>query len=278
MENVSFSKAGSDWCEDRCFVCDDFGYVLDGATSMFAGSVGDKHSSAEWWSSKWDKYLKTALKDKDKAITQILRNGIKKFSKEILNFLDEDKQKDFPNTTIALFRKQKGYFEFYVLGDSPLYVETASGNVIEFEDTQNVICDSIKMEIVKSKLNGKDFVNARYDFKDLFLKFRHELNHFGGAYALSGDEESVNHGIYRVIPSEIVKKIVAVSDGFSAYYDIFKLENKEDFVKKTNTTCDVQSKYDKMFLVQEDDANCNKFPRFKKRDDASIIIYYNNNR
>ena len=71
-----------------------------------------------------------------------------------------------------------------------------------------------------------------------------------------------------------IKQIIGLTDGFSQLYEVFKVFTYEELVNLINNKkISLDNLYDTLFTLQENDSNCNRYPRFKIRDDASIFNY-----
>ena len=124
MKNFVFTKEGRAWNEDRCYSCDDFAFVLDGATGLYNQKFSDMNTDAEWFSDWWREYLKDALKDMNKSIPEILVTGVEQEKAVFYKMADgKEPVKDFPSACISIARRRNGLVEIYTLGDSPIVVQ-----------------------------------------------------------------------------------------------------------------------------------------------------------
>ena len=64
MEHFYFSQGGREWNEDRAYSCEDFAFVLDGATSLYPEKYSNFSTDAEWYSNWWCEFLKVELHNK----------------------------------------------------------------------------------------------------------------------------------------------------------------------------------------------------------------------
>ena len=116
-------------------------------------------------------------------------------------------------------------------------------------------------------------LEARKHCNQEVLDLRKAKNSSSGYWILELNEEAVEHCIYGKIKIINNTSIYLTSDGFSQYYDTFDLANGYeefiDIVKDSN----IDELYNKLYDKQEEDSQCNNFPRLKKRDDASIIYF-----
>jgi len=50
-----------------------------------------------------------------------------------------------------------------------------------------------------------------------------------------------------------------------------KFITPEELINNINCKKDAEKIYNKLFIMQEEDKNCNQFVRFKIRDDATLV-------
>lgn len=275
MNYFSFSKAGREWNEDRCYVCENFGFVLDGSTCLIKQKYSNFHTDAEWFSNRWSEYLINNLSNMKVSIADIVKKGIKIIVQEFKELTNETTFKDFPSSTISIFRIRNNFLEFYVLGDSPIIVETKYGNCFEIISQDIALNDNINKEIIYDYAvkHNMDMVLARQEFPNPIMEGRENKNKFGGYFVLSDSVDAVEHALIGSMPLQLVGKVMILSDGYSQIYDVFKKLTIKELSNKINTIKDVEKFYKFLCDLQNKDKGCNKFLRTKIRDDSSIVVY-----
>lgn len=273
MKTFSLSYKSKQWNEDFAYACNDYGFVLDGATAVTNQKFSALDSDAEWYSMTMGRFLINNLGDKDKSIFEIIKKGIKSIKKEYKNFSGDSEVLDFPSSTLSLARIVDENIEFYTICDSMILVEDIFGNVFEIFDSRNAVNDSIRMSYILDKVNNERLTvpEVRVKYPDIIFNGRKLRNTIGHQYVLADDEKVVDNGIFFSMQKSFVKKIVILSDGFSQCFDLFKFVSAEEFVKKINCEEDAIKFYKKLTKMQNKDADCKKFLRFKKTDDASLV-------
>ncbi|MBE7075868.1 MAG: hypothetical protein E7375_02210 [Clostridiales bacterium] len=267
-----FTRAGRDWNEDKGFVCKDFGFVLDGATTVVNQKFSNCESDAQWSSNWWNDYLKEALTDKNKSIAQILKVGVKKSTKEFRKFA-KGHIEDFPSCTASIVRRLGDKIEFYVLANSPIVVRAKTGQVFTIIDPLNNIMTDI-IGVIYKDLALKENITipeAKKKYPEHILDGRKIKNTFGGYYVLANSAEAVNHGIYTTIDANLIDKVLIMSDGFSQVFDLMKFISPEEMTDKINSVEDAERVYNKLYEIQEMDKEEDKYFRFKVRDDATLV-------
>lgn len=274
MENFMFTHAGMEWNEDRGYVCEDFGFVLDGATSLLGENYTNFATDAEWYSNRWCEYLKVALKDKSKSILSILEEGFESIVEEYKNIAGGRSTKDFPGSTVSIVRENGEEIEMYVLADSPILIQDKFGDICIFADTRNNANDFVIHEIVrelamKEKINVTD---ARKIHPEKIMDGRIKSNKFGGYYVLSNSKSALKFGFYQTMPKWLAKKIILMTDGFAQIYEVFKFMSPEEIAKKLNSASDAEKMFNKLVSLQQKDRFGNKFVRFKTTDDSTVVV------
>ena len=274
MINLSFSKNGRNWNEDRCYACDDFIYVLDGATSLFKQQFSSMSTDAEWYSNWWDEYLKVALHNYSLSVPEIIEKGIDLVVEDFKKLAGDTPILDFPSSTISIVRRNAGKLEIYALGDSPIVLQSKTDISILIAETLNNITDDINKIIIRqiSKDKNLSIIEAR-QLSDCIKQGRNKKNQFGGYYILADDKNAISHGVYRFIDEDLISKVIIVSDGFSQIFDIFEKYTLNEFANKVNSLEDVQNLYQELYEMQDKDPGGDEFIRFKIRDDASLTAF-----
>ena len=274
MKFFTFTKACKSWNEDRCFACEDFAFVLDGEGSVTKQVFTDFPSDTEWYSEWWHGNLIEKLKDKSRSIPEILSEGIERVAKEYKTYSGASEVLDHPSCTVSIIRRKGGKLEVFVLGDSPILVQSKTGMIFEISDTVNNINDNVNKMILKdlSLKHGISVLEARKKFPECITNGRLRKNTSGNYFVLAEKPEAISHSVQISFPENLVSKILIMSDGFSQVYDLFEIFTTKELCNKIKTNQDAQQVYDELYACQEKDPECNEFVRFKKRDDSTIVV------
>ena len=275
MKFFTFTKAGINWNEDRCYVCEKFGFVLDGATSLFEQKFSKFSTDAEWYSNWWKEYLIKNLPNTKKSIKEIVRKGIVDVTSAYIKLSKGEVVKDFPSSTISVFRVVEENIEYFCLGDSPILIETKSNYAFSVCKTDLILVDEINKCIIEDHANKEniDYIFAREQFSEFINEARKRKNSQNGYYILADFPDAVNYALIGIVPKNLIKKIIILSDGYSQIYEVFHYVHSKKLITKINSEKDVQKFYNKLFKLQEKDKKCNKFLRFKVRDDSTLVYY-----
>ena len=273
MEHFSFTRAGREWNEDRVYSCDDFAFVLDGATCLTNEHYSNYGSDAEWYANWWFEYLKVELKKTKKTIPEILKAGIKKVVNDYKK-LSNKMPEDFPSATFSAIRRINGKIEMYTLCDTSIIFFSKNGDIKFIQDASNGVNDGFNIITVRgfAKKEKTTLLEARKNHADVISNGRLKKNKFGGYHVLSDSVEAIDFGMYNSIDEELIDKVLIMSDGYSQVFDVVKFMTYEQLIRKVNSLSDVKKIYNKLYKYQESDKGCDKYPRFKVRDDASVAF------
>lgn len=271
MNIRQFTISGNGKNEDSCYICDKFGFVIDGATGLTDINITNYQTDAQWFSFVFRDYLINALQDDTKTISQIVKRGIVEVDK-LYNSFGGIKDGDLkPSAAIAIFRIKGEYIEYFVLGDCSILLNGKNIQIIttkelELFDKQNIIL----MQELANK-NNINVVDAKPLIIDALKNLRKKMNTRQGYWILADDVKAVDFANTGTIKKTDIKQIVVVSDGFSQIYDMFKIYTVEQLMEELYFGKNIEEIYQILYFEQEKDCFCNNFPRFKLRDDATLI-------
>jgi serine/threonine protein phosphatase PrpC len=271
----SISSAGNKVNEDIVYVTDNYGWVIDGATGLNNKNLTGSSSDANWFVNEWDKYLKENISNNSVSIKEIIFKGIGYISNKFYQITTSQhfEKVDFPSASIVVIRIKSGKIEYFLLGDCTLIVQDNNGkSLILKQDLLDKLDNKAKVEMSKLMVKeGMSFVQARQSINSLLVKHRLLKNTPNGYWTLEFDEKAVENSLCGCFDFLEYKKVLLMSDGFSAIfdnYDYFKEDNIISIVEKQG----LQDVYRILRIIEEEDSDILRFPRFKKGDDASAVI------
>ncbi|MBS4804157.1 MAG: hypothetical protein KIC47_08895 [Clostridium sp.] len=279
MRNIKYlSKQGAKIKpnEDKITIIDGAAWVLDGATGITGKRITEKETDALWYVEKINNYLIKNI-NSSKSLKDIMKSAIREVKESYITYdgyknLDEV---DYPCAAIALVRFNNKELEYYVMGDCTLIYKEKDEKAVEIVDKRIIeLEERILNSMVKvSKEKEVSILEARRYCDNEVLDVRKMKNKSNGYWILELNEEAIDNGLYGKIAISKEVSISLTSDGFSQYYDTFNLAEGYsefiDIVKETN----IDDLYNNLYLSQEDDSECNNYPRLKKRDDSSIVYF-----
>lgn len=277
MNNKYFSfldTLNPNYNEDECYVCENFGFVLDGATGLSGENYTKEKTDALWLVKQAKEFLIENLGNLNKKVEDIVKECIiytnTLFDKIVKNINTIDK----PSCCLSLFRIENDKIKFFALGDCPILIKLKNGKV------DYLICDDILKLDEKSHHSVLDYklkhnvpyLEARHSINHIFLENRLLKNTDRGYYIFSDDANAVDHALVNKYYNKVdIEKIIILSDGYSQVFDTVYIYTNEELVDKINTEEDVKNIYNTLTKLQKEDKDCEKYNRFKLSDDASLI-------
>lgn len=272
----SISNAGNKINEDIVYVTDNYGWVIDGATGLNNKNFTNSNSDANWFVNEWNNYLKENISDKSASIKEIIIKGIEYISNKFYGItgLKHVDKVDLPSASIVLLRINNKIVEYFLLGDCTLIVQNNNDeSLIIKQNLLDILDNKAKIEMAKLMTNeGMNFIQARQKIKPLLIKHRMLKNIKNGYWTLEFDKNAVENSICGFLEVDECKKTLLMSDGFSAIYDNYNYVDKNNIISLIEKH-GLQQIYNRIRFIEEEDRDILKFPRFKKSDDASAVIF-----
>lgn len=261
--------------EDCVYVENDFGFVMDGATGLTKDNITPCKTDARWYVQTFKQLLIQKLKDKNVPLKDILTECVITVSEKYKEFKGSNDVKSKPSSAIAVFRVFDDYIEFFVLGDCSFVIKNTNDEIQILTRTDITMLDAKNAEIIiqRAKEHKVDIVNARELIADELLKTRLSQNTENGYWILADNPTAIKYGEYKQIKKDTIKQILAMSDGYSQICDLFKLHTQKELADLIAGGKTPQELYQELYNAQEKDYTCNNYPRFKLRDDATILDY-----
>lgn len=262
--------------EDCVGVSNKYIFVIDGATCLNEVRIFEEYSSdAQWFANKTSEYLKN-LDDETLSISQILNNAMIEIKKQFdykciekgINIID------YPSAGICVFREIGEYIECFRLGDVLGIIEYNNRSIKLLQEKNLIKLDQIalKKQIEISKSKKITVKEAKIFINDILIKNRNLMNKSNGYFILEPKGEGIKYGETTRINKSDIKSLACMSDGYSCIVDTYKIvKDYIELIKLLNN-----GKYKELFKEmdkeQKNDKEYNKYPRFKMRDDSSIVF------
>lgn len=262
MKITAKTRKSHYWNEDRFVIGKDFLMVIDGATPLIKKSI---FNEACW--------LVNYIKKNIEKYQGSIKERLYQISIDAYNALPvKIKEEDYlPSASLSYIEWDDEYYYAYTLGDCEVTFITKDNQIIRCYSDDLCKLDNIALnELIKiAKEKNIDNAKARPFINDILIKHRKLINKENGytAFALT-DKPIISTKEYKIL-KENVKEIYIYSDGFSQSFeslDIYK--SHEEMFKKS---LDIENEISKIVDVSFNDPFANKYPRFKKIDDITVI-------
>ncbi|MCH5583575.1 hypothetical protein MK805_01140 [Shimazuella sp. AN120528] len=178
-----------------------------------------------------------------------------------------------------MIRLSEQKLEYFVLGDSSLCIYTNS--------TLDHICDRRLQQIgspIRSSISsllkeGHGYMSPEIkQQKQTLLALQNQLrNHKDGYFIVSLDPDAAEHALIgeKPLPSQKNWTIALMTDGLSRLVDTFEvISSWENLLRYLAETPAIQV-IERIRAIEYADPNGQKYPRFHKHDDASMLMIQN---
>ena len=257
---------------------DSYFFVIDGASCLSGINVMDT-SDAAWMVNQVKLRLCEELdRDNGSDLADILKAVLEPLREEYLCALENagvDIPGDSPSAGIALFVQRGNKVQFLGMGDCVGCVKTADDGYFHALDEKLVNLDDGVLAAMARihKETGKNVCDCRDEVAEQLLINRKLKNMPGGYNVL--DLIKIE-GVYRAcrMEWEIGDDGLAAggfSDGFAELADLYGVYESYDRLFEAMQHTDLDQMYARMVQIQNNDPHCNRYPRFKLRDDTSAL-------
>lgn len=262
--------------EDVVYATDTYGWVIDGATGLNNVNLTGSESDAYWFVNEWDSYLKQNIFDNTIGINEIISKGIDNISNKFneISTVKNPNKVDLPSASIVVIRINNNKAEYFLLGDCTLIVQdnNRKSSIIKQKllDRLDNISKSKMMKLMNNE--GLRFFEAREKINSILVKHRSLKNTYEGYWTLEFDKEAVKNAIYGYLDFSECKKALLMSDGFSAIFDNYNYTDENNIISLVEKE-GLENVYQRIRTIEEEDEDILKYPRLKKSDDASAVIF-----
>lgn len=247
-------------------------WVLDGATGLNKKNLISNKSDANWYVNWWNSYLYKNI-DSKFSLKEVITKGIELISKEYFNVIDKEKitNLDRPSSSIAAVKFYEDKIEYFLLGDCALHLKQKESLTI-LKDKTLCKLDRLVYDKMESLPNLKNlsFEEIKAEVIDIIIDNRLKKNTDNGYWILEFEKEAIKNSISGFINIDNNIKLMLTSDGFSCISDRYN-EIKESELLDNVQENGVESIYNSLRNIEDDDYLTIKFPRFKVNDDSSCV-------
>ncbi len=264
--------------EDMVAFGKDYCFALDGASCLSGVEVMDRGSDAAWLVENVTAALCSALDDGDDRPTgQILEEILRPLRRQYFAALEQKgipEPEDSPSAGFALFRKRNGRLEFFGLGDCVGVATLPNGKAFYSLDTSLPNLDGTVLDkmVQLHQRENIPVLQAKALCNDMLLANRKKRNHPDGYWVLDlSSENAIANAREFSWPLTAPIPVGAFSDGFSELADVFRFYEDYSALFAAMQVGDLESLCQRLCYAQDEDPDCNRYPRFKLRDDTCAI-------
>lgn len=248
--------------------------VVDAATDLTKTHLTDEPSDGCWFSKNITSLLSEQLRDTSLSIL----DALERVSFELKNKLDAlgyaNIPEAYPSASIMITRIIQDSIELFSIGDCTALIEYKNDEgVILIHDEAVTTLDNtvIQRLLTLQQQSGKSIAALIPQVTDMLLNNRQKRNTKEGYWIFDPTGTAIQHGTSFIFKCSDIQSLAIMSDGF---YHIASLENyanpNDILTALKNSPADtlIEVLYNELSY----DAEFNRFPRFKIRDDSSIIF------
>ena len=262
MKVIFQTRKSHYWNEDRYIIGKDYFMVIDGATPL----VKSNQFNEACWMVNYIKKNIHKYKGKIKErLLQLSKNAYQDYP------LKEKGTGLLPSASISWIEMDDEYIYASVLGDCEVTFITYEDKIIRCYTDELSRLDEIAIRELVEIARKKHIhnVEARYYINDILIKHRNLINTPNGYHAFTlSDTPIINEKKFK-IKKENVKEIYIYSDGFSQSFTNLRIYDNHQAM--FNKSLNLNEEIEKIMQTSFGDPYCDRYPRFKKIDDITVI-------
>ena len=246
--------------------------VLDGATPLGDG-VMPGPSDAAWIAQFGARRLLAHLREGEgarKAVRGALADAQKSF--EALRRHPPEEMWQTPCASMMLAVPGEGHVEFLSFGDCAALLQPEGGAVTVVGETfdKRAAEASRAQAIAKEKKLSPATGLHRPEFLDALRATRNRVNS-GNYWLFSPDVKAASHAMRRVVKAAPGAHLLLASDGFLALASDYGAYGADSLMRAALEK-GLTALGEQLRAIEAGDAGGDKFPRFKKSDDATALL------
>jgi hypothetical protein len=246
--------------------------VLDGATPLGDGLMPGP-SDAAWIAQFGVRRLLAHLRDGEgarKALRGALADAQKSF--EALRRHPPEEMWQTPCASMMLAVAGEGGVEFLSFGDCAALVQPEGGAVMVVGETFDKRAAEAKraQAIAKEKNLSPASGLSRPEFLGALRGMRNRINS-GNTWLFSPDAKAASHAARRIVKAASGTKLLLASDGFLALASDYGAYGADSLMQAA-VEKGLKVLGEELRAIEAGDAGGDRFPRFKKSDDATALL------
>jgi len=248
--------------EDHIEIGSDIAIVIDGATSRT--ETGCIHG-VSWYAAQ----LGSAVQNRQYAestLTATLARAIEDVA-ALHSHTCDLAHPGTPSAAITILRRAHDRFQWLVLGDVTLILETDEKLDVVSDDHSHVAAEE-QAEADQYPIGDPRKVEAMRRMKLVELSQR---NVPGGFWVASTDPSVVEHTLTGEVPSASLKRALLLSDGAARLVDMFEMATHLELLDLTSSK-GPQEVLRQVRAAEAEDPDGRRWPRNKHSDDATAVL------
>lgn len=272
FQNIQhFSHTQKPVNEDACGFGRSFLFVLDGATGLGKREFMHAGSDAHWLSGSIRDRLLRELPQGSDPIT-VLKEELHRLRSQYLQAARTmPSAAETPSACIALFYERGDWLYYFGMGDCYGVVELKNGQVEVISDPILEELDQQALMRMKeiSRKQQIPFFEARRQIQELLMHNRMCRNQPGGYHALDLEWDRLEEIEIHQWKKSDVRRVLCASDGFYEIMNYGIVDDPKELMDQLSLHG--QEVVQWLFSAQDADAQAERCPRFKHRDDCTYV-------
>ncbi len=261
--------------EDAFGSASDCAWVLDGSTGLSGHHfIPEAGTDAQWYANAFSDYLARTLPGSELPLRQVFQQGVAEVWDSFHRRAGEITERyDIPCCLCAALRLRGGNLEYILIGDCTLLVRFRDGHTAALHDEalSRLDANTLRLACEISQKKGLPLSACKSDILPELRRVRSLMNTERGYLSLADSPDSILRAPVGTFPLHDVRDVCLLSDGFSQYYQLFRLcADPREFMELVCRHT-VGELYQRLLTAQRADAALNRFPRFKLSDDATLF-------
>ncbi len=253
--------------EDFAAASHNVAVVLDGAGNPAASDEGCIHGVAWYARHLGTALLHAATDDTDQPLTSALRKAILAVA-ALHSSTCNLEHPGSPSATVIVARILNGRFEYLVLADSVLVLQSENGTTVVTDDREARIGAQYRAAMDAAP-NGTG-AHAR-ELRRYMTAMRAHRNRAGGFWVASVDPGAADEAVSGSIPLHSLRFALILSDGASRAADRFGIAAWPELVELANANGPAAI-IEQVRTAEASDPHGARWPRGKARDDATAVL------
>jgi len=251
--------------EDFVAITDSVALVLDGATTPGFLDTGCKHGT-RWFARALgaEIFIRTSA-DSERGLAECLAEAIAALAERHATTCDIS-HPGHPSATVALLKESADEYQYLVLGDSTVALETAAGMKVLTDTRLDEVATDFHHALMAAEHGTPEHAAA---FGDLTTALRQHRNRPGGFWIAAVDPGAAYQAVAGSVARSEVRSAAVLSDGASIVADRFQTHSWDRVFEILGTHGPARL-IDEVRATELSDPEGQRWPRGKIHDDATV--------
>ncbi len=276
---ASRPRLGSNVNEDRIGMTDNAVWVLDGAgTPTGVASCCDK--DACWYVEHLDAAITAELQRNGPIeLTHALARAISQVHQQHATDCPDPGSRRGPSSTVAMARRDGSWIHVLVLGDSTIVLDHGTHATTMRDTRLATVAPELRREIRTAIAAGHGYADVAHNRRrqQLVRAERLSRNRVDGYWIAADDPAAARHALTARHPitdtPPSVRRLALMTDGAHRATSILHLYDSDRDLLAAAIQHGPQRCIDELRGAEADDPDGRRYPRTKRTDDASLIVW-----